>query len=65
MLELQKLLIKYSNKGVRLLLGSFPSSKLAVLCTVIMAEDWVHLQLGMRLQLGILQYMLTTVLYSF
>ena len=56
MLELQKLLIKYFSKGVCLLLGSFPSSKLAVLCMEIkiMAEDWVHLQLGMRLQLDVL-----------
>ena len=40
---------------VRLLLGSFPSSKLAVLCMEIMAEDWVRLQLGMRLQIGVLR----------
>ena len=35
--------------------GVFPSSKLAVLYTEIMTEDWVRLQLGMRLQLGILR----------
>ena len=54
MLELQKLLIKYSNKGVRLLLGSFPSSKFAGLCMEIVDEDWVRFQLGMHLQLGVL-----------
>ena len=27
----------------------------------VMAEDWVHLQLGMHLQLGILQYFVSVV----
>ena len=42
----------FQQRGASRLLGSFPSSKLAVLCTEIMAEDRVRLQLGMCLQLG-------------
>ena len=56
MLELQKLLIKYSNKGVRLLIGSFPFFKTCSSLHEMMVEDWVRLSLGMRLQLGVLRY---------
>ena len=56
MLELQKLLVKYSSKRVCLLLGSFPFFVTCSSLHGIMAEDWVLLQLGMHLQIGILWY---------
>ena len=55
------LLIKYSHKGVRLLSGSF---FLFITCSSLhemMAEDWVHLKLEMRLQLGVLQCILAVL----
>ena len=63
MLELQKLLIKYSNKrgasSIRefYLLHNLPD--LTVLYMEIMAEDWMCLELGMRLQIGVLWYVNT------
>ena len=45
----------FQQRGVSSIREFSVLHNLAVLCMQIMAEDWVRLQLGMRLQIGILR----------
>ena len=57
MLELQKLLTKkFQQKGTSSIRESSVLHNLAVLCMEIMVEDWMCLQLGMHLQIGVLRF---------
>ena len=56
-LKLRKLLVKSSKKGCVFTYRGFPSFITRNIFTTMLTEDEVLLHLGMRFQLGVLQYL--------